>query len=305
MKTMEDIRDHMITLGFDVDRVYVSNNPNPIEFCDGTAVSAEVKAAIVDGSTATDMIVSAATVGNLIIGHRDHGNWNGWSHPSFTIAHLDNVTGDMPTIFYSINCLTGEFDYTTPTECFAEKILRMKGGAPSLVAATRVSGTWRNHSLIKGLFDAIWAGIIATFPGTTASYPVRRRRLGDILNYAKSYLPIKHSGDNSGIKNHFEIYHVVGEPTLEVWNAKPISIGLKALIKQGWLYVLLSSCPKDSVITIWDKDRMIKRIEPSSSSIKIKCDQFGKFPLPPLSKLSVTVCFWAPGYRYREVTVKL
>jgi len=75
MKTMEDIRDHMITLGFDVDRVYVSNNPNPVEFCDGTVVSDEVKAAIVEGSAATDMLVSATTSGNLIIGHRDHGDW--------------------------------------------------------------------------------------------------------------------------------------------------------------------------------------------------------------------------------------
>lgn len=304
MKTMEDIRDHMITLGFSVDRVYVSNNPNPVDFCDGTTVSADVKAAIVDENTATNMLVAATTSGNLIIGHRDHGNWDGWSHPPFTVTNLNSVSGGMQSMFYSINCLTGQFDLTAPTECFAEKILRMVGGAPSLVAATRVSGTWRNHSLIKALFDAVWAGVIATFPGATASYPVRYRRLGDILNYAKSYLPVKHSGDNAGIKNHFEIYHVIGDPTLELWNAEPLSIGLRATIRQRYLYILLSSCPKDCVITIWFKNKMVKRIEPSSTSIQFKVDQVGSpHVFPAVDPVAVTICFWAPGCRYREIIV--
>jgi len=217
------------------------------------------------------------------------------------------VTGEIPTMFYSINCLTGRFDLTAPTECFAEKILRMKGGAPSLIAATRVSGTWRNHSLIKALFDASWGGVLATFPGSTASYPVKYNRLGDILSYAKSYLPVKHSGDNAGIKNHFEIYHVIGDPTLELLKAEPITVNIKATIKMSYLYIMLSTCPKGSVITVWYRGKMIKRIEPSSTHIKISLKDIELFPpLPPIPPVKgvISICFWAPSHRFREVNVK-
>jgi len=56
---------------------------------------------------------------------------------------------------------------------------------------------------MKALFDAMWPGVIPAFPDTAASYSVRYNRLGDILNYAKSYLLVAHSSD-SGVKSHFE-----------------------------------------------------------------------------------------------------
>ena len=80
----------------------------------------------------------------------------------------------------------------------------LNGGAPSLLAATQCSGTWRNDSLIKALFDAMWPGVIAGFPGSNASYAIKYNRLGDILNYGKSYLMVAH-GTNSGVQHHFEI----------------------------------------------------------------------------------------------------
>jgi hypothetical protein len=303
MKTMEAIREHMISLGFNVERIYVSSNPNPKEYSDGTPVPAEVKNSIINGYTATDMLISATTEGQLIIGHRDHGEPSGWSYPSFTKSNLDAILSEYPTIFYSINCLTGQFDLAGSTECFAEKILKMKGGAPSLIAATRVSGTWRNDSLIKALFDAMWAGLLPTFPSSTASYPVKYNRLGDIMDYAKSYLPIAHTGDNEGIKDHFEIYHVVGDPTLELWSAEPLPSGIEAKIMLNYLYISLSSCPKGGVVTVWYEDKMIKRIEPSSKYIKIPLKEI---VLRPVSgrKLIISVCFHAPGHRFRQVYVR-
>lgn len=307
MKTMEAIREHMITLGFDVERAYVSsNNIQPQFYRDGTLVPQEVKDSIVDGDTATDMMISGTAEGQLIIGHRDHGGPSGWSHPSFNKSHLDAITSEYPTIFYSINCLTGQFDLAGPSESFAEKILRMKGGSPSLIAASRVSGTWRNDSLIKALFDAMWAGVLPTFPGSTASYPVKYNRLGDILNYAKSYLPVAHSGDNAGIKDHFEIYHVIGDPTIELWKAKPITIGIGATIntRDLSLDITLSTCPKGGVVTVWYRNKMLKRIEPSSTHIKIPLRDIILTPIPPRRRV-ISVCFRAPGHRFRQVNVRI
>ncbi|MDY6897634.1 MAG: C25 family cysteine peptidase [Cyanobacteriota bacterium] len=304
MKTMEEIREHLVTLGFDIERVYVSNNPNPQQYRDGTPVPTEVKNAIVNGTLATDMLISTTAEGQLLIGHRDHGGENGWSHPSFSRNHLGAVTSEQPTIFYSINCLTGKFDRTAPTESFAEMALRMKGGAPSLIAATRVSGTFRNDSLQKAMFDAMWPGVLPAFPGSTVSYGVRNNRLGDILNYAKSYLPIAHSGDSGGIKDHFEIYHVIGDPTLELWNTIPNTVSLFAKVAGNDLCIGLSACPKDGVLTIWNRDKLLKRLEPSSNYMKFSLKDL-RLERSSTVRRYVLVCFKAPGYRFLQVVVSI
>ncbi len=306
MKTMESIREHMTTLGFDVERIYVSDNPNPQLYRDGTPVPQEVVDAITDPTTATNALIDATTEGQLMTAHRDHGDDNGWAHPSFKMSHLNNITSDVPTMFYSINCLTGHFDLSGARDCFAEKILKMKGGAPSLIAATRLSHTWLNDSLMKALFDAMWGGVLPTFPGTTTSYPVKRNRLGDVLNYGKSYLPVKKSGSPEAIKDHFEIYHVVGDPTIELWRDQPLQIRLRAILSNGFLSIKLSACPKNSVITVWWKDKMLKRLEPSSTHMKVALKDIlppprpGRRPIRP----GVSVCFWAPGYRFCQVMPK-
>jgi hypothetical protein len=182
--------------------------------------------------------------------------------------------------------------------------LRMEGGAPSLIAATRVSGTFRNDSLQKAMFDAMWPGVLPAFPGSTASYGVRQNRLGDILNYAKSYLPIAHSGDLRGIKDHFEIYHVIGDPTLELWDTVPNTVSLFAKVAGNDLLIRLSGCPKDGVLTIWNRDKLLKRLEPSSNYMKFSLKDLKLEPSSTV-RCYVLVCFKAPGYRFRQVVVSI
>lgn len=167
-----------------MERVYVSNNPNPLKYKDGSDVPAEVRDAIVDAADGTDMLISECSEGQLAVGHRDHGGKSGWSHPSFRSDHLRSILSQYPSIFYSINCLTGRFD-DVPSDSFAEDIMLLDGGAPSLPAATQCSGTWRNDSLIKAVFDAVWPGVIAGFPGSNEAFRVAalslRVRLGSGL----------------------------------------------------------------------------------------------------------------------------
>ncbi len=304
IKTLEGIRDHMTSIGFAVERVYVSNNPNPQKYKDGTTVPAEVRNAIVEGSDATDMLISETSEGQLAVGHRDHGSETGWSHPSFKKDHLQSILSRYPSIFYSINCLTGRFDYN-PGDSFAEDIMQLKGGAPSLVAATELSGTWRNDSLMKGLFDAMWPGVIASFPGNNASYSIKHNRLGDILNYAKSYLLVAH-GTNPGVKDHLEIYHVVGDPTLQLWAEEPTSIKLSARIRGNNLIIHIRPAPADAVVTIWYQKKLVKRAALSSRRISIPVSHLRLTPsrLPRFRRF-LYVCVSAPGYRYAQTRVKL
>jgi len=302
MKTMEYVREHMVTLGFDVERVYMSNNPNMTKYHDGTPIPEEVKNAVIsDRKTATDKLVSATSQGCLVIAHRDHGKATGWAHPPFKIQDLKDITGETPTLFYSINCLTGRLDRKSRKDSFAEKLLKIKGGAPSLIAATRKSYPWLNDHLMKALFDAMWAGVLPTFPGSTASYPMKCNRLGDILNYAKIYLPTAKSGSDREIKDHLEIYHVIGDPTLELLKGNPAKMGMRAVVREGNLDImLLSPCPRNGVITVWYEGELLKRIEPSSTHVRLSLRDTA---LWPVSSEKISVCFWAPGYRFQQVGV--
>jgi hypothetical protein len=308
LRTIEEIRSAIASLGYTTERVYVTNDPNLQFYDNGSPIPTDVRAAIVTDANATQMLVDDTTEGQLFIGHRDHGNWDGWVNPPFRNSDLDNVTGDMPSIFYSINCQTGRFDISpSSTECFAEKNLRMKGTAPSLIAATRNSGTFLNNDLITALYDATFGGIISTFPGGNASYPVRNNRLGDILNYAKSYLPIVNAGDPSGVRDHFQIYHIFGDPTLELWTQIPIIVPVRINIFRKYLHISLSTCPKGSVITIWYGSKMLKRLEPASNHITVPWVSLVPIPLPKpnLRKPALTICFWAPGHRFTETKLTI
>jgi len=296
MKTMEYIRERMVKLGFRVKQIYMSNNKDMKEYMDGTEVPEKVKNAVVDRKEAVDALISATSKGYLIIAHRDHGIPRGWSHPPFGTDNLDAVTGETPSIFYSINCLTGRLDIKSKKDSFAEKILKIKGGAPSLIAATRKSYPWLNDHLMIALFDAMWAGILDTFPGSTASYPLKYNRLGDVLNYGKTYLPVVMSGRPAHIKDHFEIYHCIGDPTLELWKSRPLKMKVRATLEEGYLDIVLHRCPQGSVITVWHENELLKRIEPSSTHVRVSLRD-----TELLLSEQISVCFWAPQYRFLKV----
>lgn len=253
-------------------------------------------------------LISKIEKGRLITAYRGHGGAGKMRtfdeiEPILSVDDLDKIdfAGKFPTILFIIACDTGKFDVRGSEECFAEAILKKEKGVPSVIASTRVSDTWLNDDLMKALFDAMWPSVLLpTFPVSTASYPVKYSRLGDILNYAKAYLPIRGTRSAKVIKDHFEAYHVIGDPTLELWTAEPKTLRIiRAELMKTYLYITLSDCPNGSVITIWYGDKMLKRIEPSSTYLVLSLRDIGLFPLPS-REYPISVWFWAPGYRFCE-----
>jgi hypothetical protein len=305
MKTMESIRDHMLSHGFKVNRVYVSNNRNPREYIDGTPVPMKVKESILykrNGGVATKRLVGYVNEGQLIVGHRGHGGKDGWANPAFKNTDVKTISSQQPSIFFSINCLTGSFD--RQEECFAEAILALNGGAPSLIAATELSGSWRNDSMIKALYDAIWPGAIPTYPVTTMRYPIKYYRMGDILNYSKAYLLTAH-GSNPNTRKQFEIYHVIGDPTLNIWGEEPLTLRLRASISKDMLILNMNTCPRDAVLSIWYGKIRLKRLEPTGTRLAIPLMLFQDLPKDALNPAraepyALSIYFSAPGHRFAE-----
>jgi hypothetical protein len=210
-------------------------------------------------------------------------------------------------MFYSVNCLTGAFDQGTTTECFAEKVLRLPGTAPTLLASTEPSNTFLNNALMLGMFDAMYGGLLPTFPGSTVSYPIRFNRFGDILNYARSYVALT-STSTAGVLGHHEMYHVVGDPSLEVWSSEPRPLRIAARRIASGLQVELSAIGPGAAVTVWYGERLLKRLSPVSQRFTIP---LGTVELPepepaplPLRRI-LTICAWVPGCRFAEQRIPL
>ena len=78
-----------------------------------------------------------------------------------------------------------------------------------------------NDFMIQAFVDCIWPHMLSDFPtaeDTEASELETSHRLGDALNYAKFYIAHKIHGDYTA---PFEVYHLFGDPTMEIWTASP------------------------------------------------------------------------------------
>lgn len=255
IETSELVRNELIDRGYRVDRIYTQTveagydgDPTPRRFYNGSLLPSAIDA---DSGFAwdgdTNDIVNAFNAGRFLFLHRDHGSKNGWAHPSFKLANVrdDLTNGELLPVVFSVNCASGLFDnetangdYGTDAEdvLFSERLLRKSdGGAVGILGDTRDSPTWANSALTRGFFDAVWPNTVSDFGDGT-----RKRRLGDILNHGKLYLMTQlgvegttEAPTEGNITSDLFLWHVIGDPTLEMWTSNPNR--LLEIINLRWL----------------------------------------------------------------------
>ena len=221
VRTSEEIRDYMLSINYHVERIYCTESyVNPTHYNNGYYGNGELLPPELlrptfpwDGDT--DDIINAIESGIFILNHRDHGFEYGWGDPYFDTSNVSGLTnGELLPVVFSINCLTGRFD---DMECFAEEFLRKdEGGAVAVFAATRESYSGYNDFLCRGFYDAQWQDFDIEVGTDIAMYT-----LGELLNYGKVYMT-QTWGNPWGYEDYtFELFHVFGDPTMEVWTAFP------------------------------------------------------------------------------------
>lgn len=218
-------------------------NKKDHKYIDGSDINDDVIKIFKEKDEARIALMLKILAGQMIIAHRGHSSFDGWGHPNLFRGHIQDIKKELLneinnnkkvdadvrekfkeeyqkvknlkglSVFFSTNCSAGRFGRTEARKSFAEELLFHEYGAASLIAATDRSRTWRNDSLLKALFDGLWKSVL--FP-EGKSNPIRNFRLGDIMNYAKTYLLLEHNGMNIGNRAHFEIFHVIGDPTLQL-----------------------------------------------------------------------------------------
>ncbi|HPS61453.1 MAG TPA: C25 family cysteine peptidase [Bacteroidales bacterium] len=175
------------------------------------------------GGNAT-AINTAINTGAFCLLHRDHGAETGWGEPSYSttnISGLTNVNNQLPFIF-SINCLTGKYNYSSET--FTEKFHRytyngQNSGALGLIAASEVSYSFVNDTFLWGMMDNFWPDFMPTY-GTS---PASRGFLPCFGHAAGKYFLAQSSWPyNSGDKEvTYNLFHHHGDAFSVVYSEVP------------------------------------------------------------------------------------
>jgi hypothetical protein len=176
------------------------------------------------GGTAA-MVNAAINAGAFALQHRDHGAETGWGEPAYNSGNIDGLTNNsgnkLPWVF-SINCLTGKYNYSS--EVFAEKFHRytyggQNAGALGITAASEVSYSFVNDAYVWGMMDNLWPNFMPAY-GTT---PPSRDVLPAFGNAAGKYFLQQSSWPyNTGDKEvTYNLFHHHGDAFTTVYANVP------------------------------------------------------------------------------------
>ncbi|HHN48003.1 MAG TPA: T9SS type A sorting domain-containing protein [Bacteroidales bacterium] len=156
--------------------------------------------------------------GTFMILHRDHGLETGWGEPHYRNEHLSGLTNEDLTYVFSINCLTGKFNWTGG-ESFAEAFHRHQYGALGIMAATEVSYSFVNDTYAWGAFNNMWPQFLPMY-GTT---PEHRGVLPAFANSAGKYFLEQSNWPSNPNNKHitYYLFHHHGDAFSTVYTEMP------------------------------------------------------------------------------------
>lgn len=232
VQTSQEIVDYVEANGYVAHQIYYAHPwVNPSYFFNGDPLPSYLLRdngfPWIGNST---RVVDAVNSGRFILNHRDHGVRWMWVQPQFAVWHIQGLNNGrkLPVVF-SMNCETGWFDNETDDPIhgtdynevnFAEAWQRnSNGGAAGVVAASRASYGGYNDDLNQGFYDAIWPDFLPYSP-SPGPFSNPEYRMGQVLNYGKLYMATIY-GEGIYRQITFETFHYFGDPTMEIWTARP------------------------------------------------------------------------------------
>lgn len=192
---------------------YIPASPNQMPCCWSGGNATQINQAIESGA--------------FILQHRDHGMETGWGEPDYTNANITPLTNTKLTFVFSINCLTGKYNYGG--ECFAEKFIRhtknnMNAGALGLVCPSEVSYSFVNDTFVWGMYDNMWPNFMpaeGTNPASRGVCPAFGMVAG------KYFLKQSSWPYNSGDKQiTYYLFHMHGDTFLKLFDTVPQNLSV-------------------------------------------------------------------------------
>lgn len=248
--TSEDIRNHLIDNGFDVDRIYRAYDsvspryylesawPWPYEplTLEERELPLELQRPNFAWNGDADNISGAINSGRFLMVHVGHGSKFRWASPFYRTYHVEALeNGDKLPVVWSINCMTGWFDnetdnpvVDTPAHAihFSEAWERNpNGGAIGVIAGTRTSYCIHCDRLIWGWMDAIWPDFNPDYTPLDTNFDDPQFEMGQVLNYGKFYYASLHQ-ESEVRQLEFEVFQWFGDPTMQIWTDVPQALAV-------------------------------------------------------------------------------
>ncbi len=233
VKTSEDVRNHLLAQGKNVERIYTTNCPSPKYWNEEYGSDGEIPKELQNlnfYNNGTEDVVDSFNAGRFYVLHRDHGAVDGWGDPSFRngdIVKLSNQS-KLPVVF-SLNCQSGNYAASNgAAECFAEKILKHPyGGSVAVIASSHTSYSGLNDQMCLGMFQAIWPepGLIENVTDGRTMEGIKKNpsyRLGEILDAGKEFLKTQNNQwSGELIQITLDRFHVYGDPSMMIRTEVP------------------------------------------------------------------------------------
>lgn len=251
------------------------------------------------GGNATQ-INNAINAGAFMLQHRDHGMETGWGEPSYTNPNIDGLSNTDLTFIFSINCLTGKYNWNS--ECFTEKFHRYRhngvnSGALAVIGASETSYSFVNDTYVWGMFDNMWPDFMPQY----GSNPEERGLLPAFGNAAGKYFLAASSWPyNTGDKTvTYHLFHMHGDAFLELYSEVPqdLTIMHDGVILAG-LNQFTITADAGSTICLSVGDQIIGLAEGTGSPVTITV-------APQNVGTQVHLCVTKTNYFRHEETVEV
>lgn len=224
---------------------YYKNDPNRAP--DGVTVSGSSQE-----SASASTLRTRYNSGVGWVNYSAHGDWDEWSIPSFTVSHVNQMRNyNKPSFMIGNCCLSNKFDRNV---CLGESLLRKdeRAGAVGYIGATN-STFWgedfywsvgvRNnvtHTMSpsydanrKGMYDRLFH----THGEVLADYIVTAGQIMMAGNMSVNRTYGTSSWGTSVVEYYWEIYELMGDPSLMPWMGTAADLTVSAVSQEGELAV--------------------------------------------------------------------
>ncbi len=231
--------------------------------------------------------------GAFMLLHRDHGSETGWGEPDYSISDLSGLNNNMYPFVFSINCLTGKFNYGST--CFAEAFHRMNYGALGLIAASETSFSFVNDTYVWGMLDGLWPNFD---PGYGSSDMVGSWDLRPAFAnvYGKYYLQASNWPYNPENKaDTYYLFHHHGDAFTTMYSEIPqqLNVSHPNILFSGFNFFTVTA-DEGAVIALTVDGEIIGTAEGTGSPVDVPI-----IPQNPGGTLTITVTL-ANHYRYQQ-----
>ncbi len=163
----------------------------------------------------TQQVRNSHNAGRSLSIYSGHGDYTYWADgPVFYQSDVNGLTNTVYPFVQSYACLTGDFTYA---ECFMETWIRDDHAAIAAMGSS-VNSYWTEDDILeKRVMEGFCANVYSGQENQT--WTAGMMNYGKIRYYA-------YFGNTSTTRRYFEMYNIMGDPSIDLWTAVPVAVGV-------------------------------------------------------------------------------